>query len=140
MNRRHLLAGAAAMPLAGMAADVQAFPHLTDDDPAVRAFHAWRAAWQADHEFVYASDDYDHDPEHIRLHDAEWEALTALAGTIATTPAGLVGQMTAALDLIGTMMAGGKLGDPDSYTFGDVKDDLDGKMLKSMLIGAQRLA
>ena len=116
MNRRQIIAGAAALPLAGIAADVQAFEHLDDADPALNAYQVWRDAWQALQDAYYGGED--DEAEQNRLHGLEWEALTALTGTIATTQAGVLGQMIALLDLSADMKAGGKLGDPDSYTFG----------------------
>ena len=142
ITRRTAPAGAAALPLAGIGADVQAVEHLADaDDPAVRAFHVWRDAWLAHVAWFNGRADWAYDdPEKNRLRDAEWNAWKTLAETVATTPAGWLGQIALALDTFGDMNAGGKFGDPDSYHFGEWKDDIDGKLLKSMLIGAQRLA
>ena len=66
MKRRHLLAGAAALPFAGMAAQAGA-----SDDPAVRTFQAWHDAWTAHAAWFAGRADWaDDDPEENRLHEA----------------------------------------------------------------------
>ena len=148
ITRRATLAGSAALPFAGLAAQVKGanLPSFRAgnsgaDDPAVRAFQVWRDAWLAHTGWFKGRADWaDDDPEEKRLHDAEWEARKTLAETVATTPAGFLGQVILALDTFGDMNVGGELWNPENYSFGEWKDDLDGKLLTSMLASAQRLA
>ena len=65
MNRRHLLAGAAALPVAGLVGPAAA----ASEDPAVAAFHVWRVAWKSHEAFCCLQDDWaDGDPEENRLN------------------------------------------------------------------------
>ena len=138
MKRRHLLAGAAALPFSGIGVDVGAsYNYGTADDPAVRAFHIWRDAWQA-LDSAYRHDDDEEKQD--RLHDVEWAARKALAEAVATTPAGIVCQLRVALDTFGELEPDADPDDPESYDFNGWKDEFDGKLMRNLLAGAQRLA
>ena len=141
MKRRHLLAGAAALPFAGLAVDVksQNIYSSAAQDPAVRAFQIWRAAWQAENDHLGSTDEWE-TPEAQQISAAEWEARKTLAETVATTPAGIAGQLWLALEMFGTFHPDGDRDDPESYAFNSWKDEIDGQLMRNMLAGAQRLA
>ncbi len=73
--------------------------------------------------------------------DAEWQAKVDLASMIATTPAGLAGQIRMGLGMFGDLfLAGADFDNPSDYLFEGCRDDMDGRLYRNMLAGAERMA
>ena len=136
ITRRAALAGAAALPLAGVAADVQAFPHLADDDPAIAAAQRWRETaerWIA----AIASEN---EAEEKAATIAEFEALDALGSTTATTVEGLRCQFVALVYMVGECRRDGDPFNPEDYTLGHFGDfDHDTRMAHALSRGLRQL-
>ena len=139
MDRRALIAAAAALPVTLPLLPVSAFAWPVD--PAVAAFREWRAALEA---YVRSWDRphvADDDPIMNATCDAEWQAKIRLAEMVAATPAGLAGQLRMGLGMFGSMeRRGGDWDNPAHYTFERCGDDLDGRLYRNMLIAAERMA
>ncbi len=133
-TRRTVLAGAVAL---AVPATLPTF--ATPADPAVEAYRVWRAANEADLAYIRSSNDWE-TPEGQALYDQQWNARIALADAIATTPAGLAGQVRVAFAVFGELENETYGESPDDYTFGRVADDLEGRLLRSMLSGAENMA
>lgn len=126
--------------------DTARFPAASDmDDPAVIAYRRWKAAREAELDFYRRSPDLAGDdcPEFLALEQAAMEAERALANTVATTPAGLAGQVLLAFRIFGELRPGpDHLGiAPDDY---EVPDGMEGgggaELLRNMLASAERMA
>ena len=102
MNRRHLIAGAAAVPLLPAAARGANLP-LAEPDPAVAAYERWLAANAAERRYPYENDipNCSEDAGWLALNKAETEAAWALIEAPATTPAGALGKLHLYLTLTG---------------------------------------
>ena len=131
-TRRAALAGAAARPLL----PVSAF--AVPADPAVEAYRTWLAAYDANDAFLAAHDD-DQSPEGKVLCDRLWAARLALSDAVATTSAGLALQIRFAFAVFGDPGHDGDIENPDDFTFDNVADDHEGRLMRSMLTGAERM-
>ncbi len=134
ITRRTALAASATLPLLPVAS--YAAPA---DDPAVEAYEEWLAAYDANDAFLAAHHDGD-SPAGKVLYDRVWAARLALSDAVATTPAGLVLQIRFAFAVFGDPGYDGDIENPDDFTFDDVAEDQEGRLLRSMLTGAERMA
>ena len=67
-------------------------------------------------------------------------ARLALSDTVATTPAGLALQLRFAFAVFGDPGYDGDIENPDDFTFDDVAEDQEGRLLRSMLAAAENMA
>ena len=134
-TRRKVIAGAAALPLLPCAA--LAVP--VESDPVVAAYREWLAAHDANDAFLAADHD-GHSPEGKVLFDRVWVARLALSDAVATTPAGLALQIRFAFAVFGDPGYDGDIENPDDFTFDDVAENQEGRLLRSMLTAAERMA
>ncbi len=133
ITRRTALAGAAALPLLPAAA------LAAPADPAVEAYRTWRAAFAA-YLASCTGDIADDDPVMNAAQDAEGRAADLLADTVPTTVAGLAAQLTFAHYAFGEVSNDSEWFDLDAYHFGKWADDRDGRLIRSRLAGAERMA
>ncbi|MEL6197042.1 MAG: hypothetical protein AAFT19_04275 [Pseudomonadota bacterium] len=106
-----------------------------DNDPAVAAYRALREADDACQVVV----DTGVDPSD-ELQDARSQALRTLADATATTVEGLEAQIRASFDVFAELRYDGDPTNPDDYEFlNGWEDELDGRMLRSMMAGAAGL-
>ena len=111
------------------------------DDPAVEAYRVWRAAYGAFEGSMDRPDWPDDCPIVRTAHDQEMAARRALSDTVATTPAGLACQVRFAFDAFGQLSSNeGSIDNPDDFEFSNWIDDLEKRLLKSMLAGAEGMA
>ena len=132
MDRRTVIAGAAALPLLPAAALAEGA------DPVIARYREWCAALTAFNEALVGGDDTT--PLAKAADDREWAARFAISDTVATTPEGLVCQIRFAFAVFGSPRTGGDASSPDDYSFSYWVDDHDGRLLRSMLAGAERMA
>ena len=112
MNRRHLLAGAAALPLAPLAA----LASEAADDPAIGAVHRWLAANLE--ERAYSDPSIADDDAHAEaLYDESERLWQELLGTPPQTAAGLALMLAAYAYESQATAAGCHFSDPDSWYF-----------------------
>ncbi len=135
ITRRTALAVPVTLPLL----PVSAF--ATPADPAVEEYRTWRAANGA----YERSFDRPHVPDDCPIikaaGDAEWQAKVDLATMIATTPAGLAGQLRMGLGMFGDLQrTDDDFKNPPDYLFENCRDDMDGRLYRNMLAGAERMA
>ena len=134
-TRRKVLAGAAALPLLPAAA--LAVP--VERDPVVEAYREWLAAYHANEAFLAAGKEGD-TPEGLAMCNRVWVARLALSDAVATTPAGLALQIRFAFAVFGDPGYDGDIENPDDFTFDDVAEDQEGRLLRSMLAAAENMA
>ncbi len=148
-TRRTILAGAAALPLlpgAALAASatlplmpvsaIAAPGNATD--PAVAAYRTWREDFTTLIRLL--GDRAEDEAAHNAAHDREFASRLALSDTIATTPAGLVLQIQFAFAVFGEVDHDDDWFDLDKYQFHGWSEDHEGRLLRSMLTGAENLA
>ena len=146
ITRRTALAGAAALPLlpgAALAASatLPASALAQPADPAVAAYRAWRAAFDAWERSMDHPDLPDDDPAMLAAMRAEWQAKVDLASMVATTPEGLAGQIRMGLGIFGELEgSGADFDNPADHVFGNWRDDVDGRLYRNMLAGAEGMA
>jgi hypothetical protein len=147
-TRRTILAGAAALPLlpaTALAASVTlpllpVASYAQPADPAVEAYRVWRAAYGARSDFLNTYDDWD-TPEGLAFDDKEFAARAALSDAVATTPAGIACQVRFAFGAFGSLSSNeGSIDNPDDFEFSNWIDDLEKRLLVSMLAGAEGMA
>jgi len=131
-TRRNIIAGAAALPLLPVSA--LAMPA----DPVVAAYRTWREDLTALIQVL--GDRAEDEPAHNAAHDREFASRLALSDTIATTPAGLVLQIQFAFAVFGEVDHDDDWFDLDKYQFHGWSEDHEGRLLRSMLTGAENLA
>ena len=142
-TRRNIIAGAAALPLlpaAALAVPVTLPAFATPADPAVAAYRTWRAAngaYERSFDRPHVPDD---DPIMNAAGDAALAANLALCDSIATTPAGLAGQVRLALYTFGELQLGEDWLNPDNYEVDGFGYDQGRRLLRSMLAGADGMA
>ena len=138
-TRRTILAGAAALaapvslPLLPLASYAQ------PADPAIAAHREWLAAYNANEGFLATGEEGD-TPEGLAMFDRVWAARLALSDAVATTPAGLALQLRFAFAVFGDPGYDGDIENPDDFTFDDVAENQEGRLLRSMLAAAERMA
>ncbi len=77
----------------------------------------------------------------LAAQDAEWRAKVELASMIATSPAGLAGQLRVGLSMFGDLVCPeSRFEDPAAYQFDNCRDDMDGRLYRNMLSGAEGMA
>ncbi len=136
MDRRTVIAAAAVLPVTGAVALTR-----PPADPAVAAFQAWRAAFIAYERSLDRPDIPDGCPIVAAAQHAEWDTMVMLASMTATSPAGLAGQLFAGLSLFGCRLdADTDWDNPEDYKFGNCRDDMDGRLYRNMLAGAEAMA
>ncbi len=133
ITRRTAIAASVTLPLLPVAS------YATPADPAVEAFRTWRAAYDANDAFLATGGDDEH-PEGKVLYDRVGAARLALSDAVATTPAGLACQIRFAFAVFGDPGHDGDIANPEDFTFDDVADDQQGRLLRSMLAGAEEMA
>ncbi len=134
ITRRTALAASATLPLLPVAA------FATPADPAVEAYRTWCAAngaYERSFDRPHVPDD---DPIMNAAGDAALSANLALCDSIATTPAGLAGQVRLALYTFGELQLGEDWLNPDNYEVDGFGYDQGKRLLRSMLTGAERMA
>ena len=148
-TRRTIIAGAAALPL--LPATALAVPvtlprlpvasYAQPADPAVAAYRKWLVAHEAYERSFDPPNVPDDDPIMNAAANAEWQAKVDLACMVATTPAGLAGQLFMGLGMFGDLQwAGGDFDNPSDYEFEGCRDDMDGRLYPNMLAGAKGMA
>ncbi len=147
-TRRKILAGAAALPLLPVTAlaasvtlpllPVSAFAKPAVD-PVIPAYRAWCESLTAfENVFTERPDD---ESAHKVAHVREFASRLALSDIVATTPAGLALQIRFAFSVFGEV--DGPDGDwfnLDDYHFRGWAEDHEGRLLRSMLTGAEHMA
>ncbi len=135
ITRRTALAVPVTLPLLPVAA------YATPADPAVETYRTWRAAFIAYEQSLERPDIPDGCPIVAATQGAEWETMVRLASMVATTPAGLAGQLFAGLSLFGCRLdANTDFNNPADYKFENCRDDMDGRLYRNMLAGAEGMA
>ncbi len=135
ITRRTALAVPVTLPLLPVSA------YAAPADPAVEAYRVWRAAFIAYEQSLERPDIPEGCPIVVAAERAEWDNMVRLASIVATTPAGIAGQLRVGLGLFGCALdAGSDLGNPADYQFGNCRDDMDGRLYRNMLAGAERMA
>ena len=132
-TRRAIIAAAAALPLLPVAS------YAEPADPAVEAYQAWRTAFAA-YIATLTGDVADDDPSMNAAHDAEVRAASKLADTVPITVAGLAAQLAIAHHVFGETSHDSDWDNLDAYHFGSWTNDRDGRLIRSMTAGAQRMA
>ncbi len=74
------------------------------------------------------------------LFDRAWVTRLALSDTVATTPAGLALQIRFAFVMFGDLGYGGDIESLDDFTFDNVAENQEGRLLRSMLAAAENMA
>jgi hypothetical protein len=144
-TKRNIIAGAAAMPLlpaAALAVPVtlpllQVVAYATPADPALAAFRRWHPAFMA---YITAANRPDDCPIVDVAEEAHDAAMFPLFDAIATTPAGLAGQLRLAFYTFGDVRLGGDWDNPNDYQFGADGWGKAERLMCSMLTGAERMA
>ena len=108
-------------------------------DPAVEAYREWIAAYDANDAFLATGKD-DETPEGQAMYNRVCAARLALSDVVATTPAGLALQIRFTFAVFGDPGVDGDIENPDDFTFDDVAEDQQGRLLRSMLAAAERSA
>ena len=133
-TRRAVIAASVTLPLLPVAS------FATPADPAVEAYRTWRAAYGVRDTFLNSHDNWN-TPEVQDVQDREWAARAAISDAIATTPAGIACQVRFAFDAFGQLSSNeGSIDNPDDFEFGRWIDDLERRLLVSMLAGAEGMA
>ncbi len=144
-TRRNIIAGAAALPLLPALAVPVTLPLLPvsafaqPDDPAVVAYREWLAAYHANDAFLATGKD-DETPEGQAMYNRVCAARLALSDVVATTPGGLALQIRFTFAVFGDPGVDGDIENPDDFTFDDVAEDQQGRLLRSMLAAAEAMA
>ena len=137
ITRRTTLAAALAAPVTLPLLPVASYAQPAD--PAVAAHREWLAAYNANEAFLATGDEGD-TPEGLAMCNRVWIARLALSDAVATTPAGLALQIRFAFAVFGDPGYDGDIENPDDFTFDDVAEDQEGRLLRSMLAAAERMA
>ena len=135
ITRRTAIAVPVTLPLLPIAA------YATPADPAVEAYRVWRAAEEAfERSYDRPGDLPDDDPIVKAAYDAHLAAILALCDTTATTPEGLAGQVRHAFYTFGDVGLNGDWHNPEEYQIDGFGWDQGGRLLRSMLAGAEGMA
>ncbi len=135
ITRRTALAAPVTLPLLPIAA------YATPADPAVEAYRVWHDAFAAWERSLRPLDLPDDDPAMLAAMRAEWQAKVDLASIVATTPEGLAGQIRMGLYMFGELIGPDTdFDNPDDYEFENWKDDVDGRLYRNMMAGAEGIA
>ena len=132
ITRRAALAASVTLPLLPVAS------YATPADPAVEAYRTWHEDLTALIQLL--GDRAEDEPAHNAAHDREFASRLALSDTIATTPAGLVLQIQFAFAVFGEVDHDDDWFDLDKYQFHGWSEDHEGRLLRSMLAGAEGMA
>ena len=146
-TRRTVIAGAATLPLlpaAALAAPVSLpllplTSYAMPADPVIAAHREWLAAYNANEAFLETGQEGD-TPEGLAKCNRVWVARLALSDAVATTPAGLALQLRFAFAVFGDPGHDGDVENPDDFTFDDVAENQEGRLLRSMLATAENMA
>ena len=134
-TRRAVIAGAAALPL--LPATALAGP--VERDPVIEAYREWIAAYGANDAFLATGRDDMH-PEGKVLLDRVWAARFTLSDAVATTPAGLALQIRFAFVTFGDVGNDGDIENPGDFTFDNIAENQEGRLLRAMLTAAENMA
>ena len=135
ITRRTALAVPVTLPLLPVSA------YAKPADPAVEAYRAWRAAFVAYERSWDRPHVPDDDPIMNAACEAEWQAKGVCANLIPATPEGLAGQLRMGLGVFGDLfLASADPNNPADYLFDNCRDDLDGRLYRNILAGAERMA
>ena len=132
ITRRAALAASVTLPLLPVAS------YATPADPAVAAYRPWHEDLTALIQLL--GDRAEDEPAHNAAHNREFASRLALSDTIATTPAGLVLQIQFAFAVFGEVDHDDDWFDLGKYKFHGWSEDHEGRLLRSMLAGAERMA
>ena len=132
ITRRAALAASVTLPLLPVAS------YATPADPAVEAYRTWHEDLTALIQVL--GDRAEDEPAHNAAHDREFAARLALSDAVATTPAGLVKQIQFAFAVFGEVDHDDDWFDLDKYKFHGWPEDHEGRLLRSMLTGAEGMA
>ena len=135
ITRRTALAASVTLPLLPAAA--LAMP--AESDPVVHAYREWLTAYGANDAYLATGEEGD-TPEGKAMCGRVWAARDALSDAIATTPAGLALQIRFAFAVFGDPGYDGDIENPDDFTFDNVAENQEGRLLLSMLAGAEGMA
>jgi hypothetical protein len=134
-TRRTAIAASATLPLLPLAS------YATPTDPAVEAYRVWRAAYDAFEGSFDRPDIADDDSIVKAAHGEEMAARRVLSDAVATTPAGIACQVKFAFGVFGELKSNDHSTDnPDDFEFDGWIDDLQGRLLRAMLAGAEGMA
>ena len=137
ITRRTALAASVTLPLLPVSAFAQ------PADPAVEAYRVWRAAFAAyvaSFKLPDGTSCPDDDPVMNAAHQAEGRAADLLADIVPTTIAGLAAQLAFAHYAFGETSRDSDWDNLDAYRFESWADDRDGRLIRSMTAGAERMA
>ena len=134
-TRRAIIAGAAALPL--LPATALAVP--VERDPVIETYREWIAAYGANDAFLATGRDDMH-PEGKVLLDRVCAARFTLSDAVATTPAGLALQIRFAFVVFGDSGYDGDIENLDDFTFDNIAENQEGRLLRSMLTAAEDMA
>ena len=138
-TRRTILAAAVAVPVTLPLLPGCSPPEPPPADPVVKAYRAWLAAYGANDAFLATGRDDMH-PEGKVLFDRVWVARSALSDAVATTPAGLALQIRFAFAVFGDSGYDGSIENLDDFTFDNIAENQEGRLLRSMLTAAENMA
>ncbi len=134
ITRRTAIAASVTLPLLPVTA------LATPADPAVEAYREWRAAYDA-YENSSKQPEALIDESFVEPYgDREWAARLALSDAVATTPAGLACQVRFAFGVFGSLEGDGNIDNPADFEFTGWVDDHEGRLLRSLLAGAENMA
>jgi len=133
ITRRTALAVPVTLPLLPVSAFAQSA------DSAVAAYREWLAAYHANDAFLATGKD-DETPEGQAMYNRVCAARLALSDVVATTPAGLALQIRFTFAVFGDPGVDGDIENPDDFTFDDVAEDQQGRLLRSMLATAENMS
>ena len=136
-TRRTILAAAVAVPVT-----LPLFPvasYAQPADPVVKAYRELIAAYGANDAFLATGRDDMH-PEGKVLLDRVWAARFTLSDAVATTPAGLALQIRFAFVVFGDSGYDGDIENLDDFTFDNIAENQEGRLLRSMLTAAENMA
>jgi hypothetical protein len=135
ITRRTAIAASATLPLLPLAS------YATPADPAVEAYGVWRAANDAFEGSLSRPDRLDDCPIVKAAHGEEMAARRALSDAVATTPAGIACQVRFAFGVFGEVKSDDhSIDNPADFEFSQWTDDLEGRLLRAMLAGAEGMA
>ena len=109
------------------------------DDPVIPAYRAWSESFTAfDNVLTERTED---EAAHKAAHDRQFAARLALSDIVATTPAGLALQIRFSYSVFGEVEGpDGDWFNLNDYHFRGWAEDHEGRLLRSMLAGAEGMA
>ncbi|MDH3666088.1 MAG: hypothetical protein OEN23_04075 [Paracoccaceae bacterium] len=138
-RRTALAAPAVLLPVAAGASGTsksKSEPNTTD--PAVIAYQNWTESFDRMVAAYRAHPEDDYHPIILATDTHEWDMRLVLASTTATTLAGLLCQLRLGFGIYSDRQSDDfAFGSPDSFELQGWKDDLDGRLYRSVFAGAK---